>query len=215
MTASSTVTENLETLKSMDHGGLFRFAKEHGFDSRAGFSAFKKALAKSGIDYDAMRQEKTLAKIAAMAHQATRSVTLYCDAKARTDRFAICDKTGAPVWFGKFFDNDGEYDGEQSSGEMAAALKAVWLASKIAEAAGESTVRLKLMVDAEWLTYANNVMDATQGGGKARKLGEAAVRLNVMLEVEWIPGASNPADEFTVCHGFRSYRDTDLRSLAQ
>jgi hypothetical protein len=142
------------------------------------------------------------------------ALTMFSDAKARKDRFAICDAVGKPLWFGKFFDNDKDYNGEQSSGEMAAAKKAVWLTSKIKEAVGADTIRLTLKVDAEWLTYANGVALGDEGaGGKARALGFAARRLGVDLWVEHIRGVDNPADAYTVGTGFKSWKKNDLKAL--
>jgi len=140
-------------------------------------------------------------------------LTMFSDAKARTDRFAICDAAGAPLWFGKFFDRDKDYAGEQSSGELAAATKAVWLASKIKEHVGADTIGLTLKVDAEWLTYANGVALGEESEGKARALGAAARRLGVLLTVEWVSGSKNPADKYTISRGFKSWKDNDLKAL--
>lgn len=209
-TAKEIVAENLESLKNHNHAELTAWGKMNGFDSRAGFSAYKKALLTSGIDYDAMKAEKRAAKQAAAEATAVHEIMLYTDAKARTDRFAICNKNGDPVWYGKFFDDDRDYSGEQSTGEMAAAKKAVWLASKVKDVLGASTIRLTLMVDAEWLTWANLVQQGRDGGGKARALGEAATKAGVVLTVQHIPGAENPADKYTICTGFQKY---DIESL--
>jgi hypothetical protein len=135
----------------------------------------------------------------------TAYLTLYADAKARTKRFAICSGKENPVWYGTFF--GWEYDGEQSSGEMAAAKKAVWLASKVKEIVGADITQLTLKVDAEWLTWANQVTKGKAGGGKARALGEYAQQVNVVLNVVQVPGAENPADQYTVTSGFKKWRD--------
>src|SRR5690606_10267266 len=158
-------------------------------------AAWKKALADAGIDYNSMRDARREEKQSQREAAVTHTLTLYTDAKARTDRFAVCDAGGEPVWYGKFFDGDRDYNGEQSSGEMAAAKKAVWLASKVAEAVG-GVVKLTLKVDAEWLTWAN--CSDPKRGGKAKDLRHAAERLGVVLEVEHISGTSNPADKWTV-----------------
>lgn len=178
------------------HAALTVWAKANGMDSRAGFSNFKKALLTIGVDYDAMRAGARAAKAADLHKKAAASLTLFSDAKART---------------GRFFENDRDYDGEQSSGEMAAAKKAVWLASKVKEALGVEAIALTLKVDAEWLTWANG----DRQGGRARKLGEAARRLNVALTVEHIPGSENPADQYTVCSGLKKWSDNDLKALVQ
>jgi hypothetical protein len=129
-------------------------------------------------------------KTARLEANATASLTLYCDAKANNDRFAICDKRGNPVWHGRFFFAiDHDYNGEQSAGEIAAAKKAVWLAAKVKETLGLSAIKLALKVDAEWLCYANTVRQGKEGGGRARALGDLAIRSGVVLTVEHIAAA--------------------------
>src|SRR3990167_5920336 len=152
-TINDTVREHAAELRALNsHGELFKWSQSHGLDSQAGFSGFKKALkSELGIDYAAIRGAAREAKTEALEAAATASLTLVTDAKARTDRFAVCNGKGEPIWFGKFFPEDRDYDGEQSSGEMAAAKKAVWLASKVKEALGAAAIRLILKVDAEWL----------------------------------------------------------------
>lgn len=216
-TAKKLVAAHADELRGMTHGELFAFSREHGFDSRAGFTAFKKALlSELGIDYAALRSEKRAADQAEREAKANHSLTLYSDAKARCDRFAICDRDGDVVWYGRFFDDDRDYNGEQSSGEMAAAKKAVWFASKVAEAVGAETIRLTLKVDAEWLTWANVASDPRDNGkrgGKARQLAEAARRCNVILTVEHVAGTSNPADRWTTASGYQKWSDCDLATL--
>jgi len=212
-TAKQLVADHLEQLRTLDCAGLTAFGKEHGYDSRAGFASYKKALLAAGIDYDAIREthreEQREQRLSACTHQ----IILFSDAKSRTERFGIADAAGNPVWFGRFFDDDRDFNGEQSSGEMAAAKKAVWLASQVAKAIGARTIRLRLKVDAEWLTWANATDEKV--GGKARALRQAAERLNVVLEVEHVAGATNPADKLTVCSGFKKWQDNDLRALAE
>lgn len=217
-TARELVTRHAEELRGMDHGELFRFSRAHGFDSRSGFAAYKKALkTELEIDYNALRAGKRSDQLKQLAEQATASLTLYSDAKASHDRFAICDRDGDPVWFGRFFDSDRDYDGEQSSGEMAAAKKAVWFASKVAEARGDKAIRLTLRVDAKWLCWANAAMRPgwdCKKGGKARALADAAKKLGVLLTVEHVDGRSNPADQWTVTTGYKKWSDNDLVAIA-
>jgi len=213
-TSREIVAQNIDALGVLSHAELFTFARAHGLDSRAGFSAFKKALLEVGIDYDSMRAEKRADRQALLEKAAEHTITLFSDAKASKDRFAICNRDGKPVWYGKFFDSDRDYNGEQSSGEMAAAKKAVWLAAKVKEVLGVASIRLILKVDAEWLTWANRVAEGADGGGKARALGEAAQKLSVVLRVEHIPGAENPADAYTVCAGFQRWDSQNLADLA-
>jgi hypothetical protein len=197
---------------------LFAWSRAHGLDSRAGFSAFKKALLEIGVDYDALRSAKRAERQAETEAKASAHLILITDAKAKHDRFAVCNAKGEPVWFGRFFEDDRDYNGEQSSGEMAAAKKAVWLASKVKAFIGADAIKLTLKVDAEWLTWANAVFDPaadSRAGGKARSLGEMAQKLGILLHVEHIAGVDNPADQYTVCSGFKRWQDTDLSSLVE
>ena len=114
-----------------------------------------------------------------------------------------------------FFSDDRDYDGSQWSGELTAAKKAVWLASKVKEAIDTDTIKLTLKVDAEWLCHANNVKSGDRGGGRARELGLAARRLGVKLEVEWIPGVQNPADRFTLATGYKGWKENYLKDLTK
>lgn len=144
-----------------------------------------------------------------------KKLVLFSDAKASKQRFGICDKNGNPVWHGRFFENERDFNGEQSSGELAAAKKAVWLASKVKEAIGEDDLFLELRVDAEWLTWANEVghKDDQGQGGKARVLGSQAKKFGIKLEVVHISGKENPADEFTTCTGYKKWSDNNLVDL--
>jgi len=128
------------------------------------------------------------------------SIELYSDAKASTGRFGICGANGEPVWYGRFFEDDTDFTGEQSSGELSAARKAVWVASK----AG-SSVHLRLWVDAQWLTTLS---------GKAAVLAKDAQRLGIDLEIRWVRGSRNPADRLTTERGYQRWQDADLPSLA-
>lgn len=213
MTILEKVKEAAETLKTLDQPELTSWAKENGMDNRAAFSRFKKALLEIGVDYDELRRRRRQAKREAMESAATASLTLYSDAKARLARYAVCDKDGDPVWYGIFFEDDRDFDGEQSSGELAAAKKAIWLAGKVREALGLDAIRLTLRVDAEWLCWANAAAKGERGGGKARVLTKQAERYGVLLTVEWIAGEDNPADKFTVTSGFQSWRNVRLSAL--
>lgn len=132
-------------------------------------------------------------------------VTLFSDAKARTQRFAICDREREPVWYGRFFDNDLDFSGEQSTGELSAAKKAIWLAGQVKKACEAKTLHLKLIVDANWLCTLR---------GKAEVLIEEAHRAGVRVEMKWLKGKSNPADAFTTGGGFLKWSETHLPALA-
>jgi hypothetical protein len=212
-TAKQVVAENLASLQSMSCAELTAFGKSAGFDSASGFGSFKRALAAAGVDYDALRLAAREAKAEAREAACSHEVTLYSDAKARTGRFAIFDSAGEPVWFGRFFDDDSDFSGEQSTGEMSAAKKAVWLARQVANAIGCQAIRLRLLVDAEWLTWANGT--DPDRGGKAKALRVAAERANVVLRIEHVAGTANPADKYTVAGGYKRWQDNDLAALAQ
>lgn len=162
-----------------------------------------------GPDYYALRGETRAASMEALRESVTHECTLFVDAKARCQRFAVCDESGKALWFGIFFEDDQSFSygdrNEQSACECAAARKAIWLASKIKEAVGATALRLNLKVDAQWLCT---------GAGKAAILQSDARRFNIELNLEWIRGTSNPADEWTTASGYRKWSDNDLASLA-
>jgi len=213
-TAKQVVAEGSEKVKGMTVADLVRFGKESGFDSRAGFASYKKALLEvAGVNFDELNATRRQIKAEELKGNCNHRVTFFSDAKASHDRFAICGADREVVWYGRFFDNDRDYNGEQSTGEMAAAKKAVWLASKVAEAIGESAIMLTLIVDAEWLCWANSTNPKV--GGKSKALREAAQRLNVDLTVQHINGTSNPADSWTTGRGFKKWSDNDLVALAE
>lgn len=209
MTIKEKVFAAVATLKEIKtHFELTKWAKENGMDNRSAFSRFKKALALIDIDYDALKQIASKDKIEKKTRvvgeklKDGKKITLYSDAKASNDRYAICDQSGEVVWAGRFF----QEHIEQSACEMAAAKKAVWLAKKIREQNNLETIVLNLKVDAQWLTYAENVQyGSTRHGGKALQLGHLAEKYNVVLKMNWIPGKENPADKFTVCKGFEHF----------
>lgn len=203
LTIAQTVTANSAILTGMNHGQLFQWSRENGLDSRAGFSGFKKALLAIGIDYDAMRDAHREAKAEALTSACAHEVTLYSDAKARCERFAICDRNGEVVWYGRFFDGEGS---EQSAAELESAKKAIWLASKVRESLGHQAVKLTLIVDAQWLCSLS---------GKAAVLAENARKMSIDLNMEWSAGTSNPADKWTVANGYRKWSESPLSDLAK
>lgn len=202
-TSKQLVNENITILQAMTTcRELHQWAKANGCDSASGFSAFKKALLAAGIDYDGV---KNAAKDS-LAGQVTHDITLYSDAKASHGRFGICGADGNVVWHGRFFAEDNAR--EQSDAELEAAKKAVWMASKIKEAAGAKVAKLTLLVDAQWLVYQDNSKQ------KGFVLTQLATRFGLVLDVQWIPGTDNPADEWTVASGYKKWSDNDLKSMA-
>lgn len=162
-----------------------------------------------GPDYYAMKGETRAATAEALRASVTHEVTLFVDAKARCQRFAICGADSKVLWYGMFFEDDQSFSygdrNEQSACECAAARKAIWLASKVKEAVGSPAIRLTLKVDAQWLCTL---------AGKATILASDARRFNIELNLEWISGTSNPADAWTTASGFKKWSDNDLASLA-
>lgn len=197
-----------ELSAATSHTELRKWAMENGINSASGFSSFKKALLEIGIDYEAMRQAEFSQKADELAAAITHEITLHTDAKASHSRFAICDAEGEPLWHGRFFEGDRDFNGEQSSGELAAAKKAVWLASKIMEAVGAKAARLTLKVDAQWLCYQDHAKQ------KGYVLTQLCRKFNLELKVEWIPGSENPADKWTVANGYKKWQDNNLNDLA-
>ena len=209
-TIKEKVLDAQDILKAMtSHTELRNWALSNGMDNRSAFPKFKDALKGIGVDYESIRsgvrKQQQLNLVSKIKHQ----VTLYVDAKASHNRFGITDEDGNVLWYGKFFDNDQDYNGEQSSGELAAAKKAVWLASKIKEAVGDDAIKLILFVDAQWLTYQDHP------GQKGYALTQISKKYDIDLNVEWIPGTDNPADKWTVSSGYKKWSDNDIASLAK
>lgn len=208
MTIKAKVLQAQEELKTFNtHTELTQWAKSQGMDNRSAFSNFKKALKEINIDYNALRDAHRVEKFKEIEESAKKAkqITLYTDAKASADRFAVCNQDGEVVWSGRFFGKVAE----QSACELESAKKAVWLAKKVAEDNKLDHIKLKLYVDAEWLCYANSVNKDTNSktGGKARALGNYANYLGVYLEVVWVSGERNPADKYTTATGYYDYND--------
>lgn len=203
--ASKFVEANFDRLNGYSYRELVNAGRLEGFDSRAGFSAYKRALTAAGIDYDGLQADHRAGKEAAHAERfaGAEVIRLVSDAAASHSRFAITTPAGEPVWYGRFFGDEGD---EQSAAELAAAKKAVWLTGKYA--AGRA-VKLHLTVDAEWLTWANESANGaySKRGGKAKQLAAVAAKAGIALEVEWTSGATNVADKFTRCRGFLRWQD--------
>lgn len=205
------VSAHIRELSTFTRNQLTDWGRAHRIDTGLKFSAYKKALLTNGIDYDATEPQDRLNDATALGEAASASITLYANARATTSRFAICDKNHDPIWYGTFYGKDREYNGSQASGDLAAAKKAIWLASKVKEKLGLPAIRCTLRVQAEWLTRANTVQYGENGGGQARSLGRLADRSAVFLTVEHM--ADNPAEKYTTVPGFLKWQDTDLSSL--
>jgi len=203
-TAKQFVAEHAGALRAAtDHRDLTRTGKEGGFDSRAGFTAYKKALLEAGVDYSAMRAGCRAADLKATAAAATHSLTLYTDASL--GGFAVTDENGEPLWYGRFFDGEGE---RQSDAELGSAKKAVWLAGKVREVLGAPVLALTLRTDCTWLTY----QDSPKRKGFV--LTKLAKRYGILLSVQWVVGRKNLADHYSRTRGFKKWQANDLTALA-
>jgi len=206
--AAKFVAANIDRLRAADYPALVAAGREAGYDSRAGFSAYKRALKNAGIDYDGAQRAHRDGR--AEQHAAdfadADEVRLVTDAAASHSRYAVTTADGTPVWFGRFFDDD--EGAEQSAAELAAAQKAVWVTGKLAKRNGRPT-RLILTVDAEWLTWANESAGGVESkrGGKAKQLARAARKAGIDLRVEWTSGKTNVADRYTRTTGYLKWQD--------
>ncbi len=134
----------------------------------------------------------------------THEVTLYSDAKAKSDRFAITDQNGNGLWYGNFFDDDKDYNGDQQSAEISCAKKAIFLASKIKEARNLQSMRLNLFVSFEEIDQKTLNMFA----GLSKKH-------NLELKIQPVPSSLNPAGKLISARGFKKYSSNDLSNIAK
>ena len=196
-----------ELTKMTTHGELRNWAISNGMDNRSAFPKFKDALNEIGMDYDEIKQGIKKVKEEELQSKLKYQVELFVDAKASAGMYGITDKDGNVLWYGKFFPDDDA--GEQSRAELAAAKKAVWLASKIKEAINQEAIELYLNVDAQWLIYQDHA------GQKGYALTSLANKYNIKLHVQWVKGTENPADEWTTASGYKKWADNDLKSLPE
>lgn len=206
-TIKDKVIANSDLLKNMKtHTELRKWAIENEMDNRSAFPKFKTALNEIGVDYDEIKTGINTQQKNELLNKIEYTTTLYVDAKASAGKFGITDENGEILWYGRFFDDDNA--GEQSRAELAAAKKAVWLASKIKESVGANSIELILYVDAQWLTYQDH------SGQKGYALTQLAKKYDIDLHVQWISGKDNPADEWTTASGYKKWSDNDLSLLA-
>lgn len=208
VTIKEKVLANSETLKALgtSHTQLKEWAFAQGMDNKSAFPKFKNALLEIGLDYELIKTGLHTISAEVLESKITHKVTFYTDAKASAGKFGICGINGEVVWYGNFFPN--ENADEQSRAELAAAEKAVWLASKVKEVIGAEAIELELIVDAQWLTYQDHSKQ------KGYVLTQKCRKYGIKLNVTWIPGVSNPADKWTTASGYKKYQDNDLTALA-
>lgn len=122
------------------------------------------------------------------------TLVLFADAKASTGRFGICAADGTPLWHGRFFDNDSHFTGEQSTGELSAAMKAIWLANMVQRHfMDRHQIHLALTVDATWLCTLS---------GKAAQLQRHADKCGIVLTMRRVTSKRNLAEPLTTCSGY-------------
>ena len=212
-TAAAYITQNQDRIRLLTDAGdlkaILSTAKAAGFNSAAGFTAFKKGLKTVlKFDYNAVRNDRVASYVSKLGERSCGLITLYSDASVAHNRFSICNQDGDEVWYGNFF-NAPEH---QAEAELEAAKKAIWLAGKV-KPTDEASISLKLFVDAEWLCWANLAFDTEsishgdKRGGKALKLAQAAKAAKVFLEVDHISGDENPADRATRSRGWMKWQD--------
>jgi hypothetical protein len=163
-----------------------------------------------GVDYYQAKAEQQRLEEERLKREVTHEITLYSDAAAVFQRFAICDGDKLPLWYGQFFLDGRSFSfgdpAEQSACEFAAARKAIWLASRVKDAVGASAIRLRLFVDAQSLISSPR---------KSAALASDARMFGIVLEMQWIPGKQNPADRYSRCQGFKRWDEQPLAPLAR
>ncbi|WP_309386074.1 hypothetical protein [Cerasicoccus frondis] len=127
------------------------------------------------------------------------TMTLIVDATPK--RYCVCSHDGTPVWFGNFFAEDRVTD--EFRGELEAAKKAIWLASKAKDELCLPSLKVIIKTDS------TRVAQTALGD-----LRESARRNHIdAVEAVIIPGAENPADKNTRGKGFLRWSDFNLNQL--
>ncbi|MFF2088598.1 hypothetical protein ACFVVM_32845 [Nocardia sp. NPDC058176] len=193
------VRDNAAELKAMTRPKeLLDWAKSNGLDTGWLFKKFKAELRKQlYLDYDELRAtalEKAKQEIAEHA-AAGPLITLWSAGDAEVDSYAICAENGDVAWYNTFYDDDKVDD--QTSADIAAAQKAIWLAGKVREEVGADAARLAL-------TVSNHEVQAADP-----KLATAAVKAHLVVEIE-ISDDVNPALEWCQTPGFQRWQEFRL-----
>lgn len=207
------LAENKETVQAADsHTQLRQFAVDQGWDNREDFPKFKHSLRKLGVDYNQLRQQATAEQSAQLADKAdqlaetkTDLPTVEVSTAALEDQdsgqasYAVTDAMGAALWYGAFFDDDRtRVPGDLISAEQSAAEKAVFLATKIKEAADVDQLHLHISTTCPELdTRALEVRGARD---------DIAVTITVDDE-------DTRALDIAELPGFQRWKDNDLAGL--
>lgn len=122
-TITEAITADAEKLKAMTtHGELYGWAKDHGLTGTQ-FAAVKRELRKIGVDYDAIREEVTRARLSELNADAAEGVPVIRLSAAGADAvnsYAVCDGEGTVLWYGTFFERDRHYHKEIRSALISA-----------------------------------------------------------------------------------------------
>jgi hypothetical protein len=215
LTTAQKIAPHINHLKEKNYPELVAWAKENGIDSASGMAAYRKALAAAGINYEALKSDYAAKKEAVELNKKNelfkacdgKSITLITDANVNQGRFAICAEDGAPLWYGRFFDEAPE---TQPEAELNAVLKAIWLAHNWrAHSGNPRAVHLIIKTDAEFMIHFETP------GTLCHKLKKQADKYNVYLEIEHIPGKENPADKYTKGNGYKKHTENDFNYISE
>ena len=201
MTIAQLVAAHIDEIRGKGHGELFFWARQHHLDTARRFGAFKRALLAHGINYNAMREAQARANAIHALATPTHTTTLFSCYDEKTRRFAIYDRGGRPLWCGI---NPGLPT--KLDGQLDAALKAIWLAAKIRDAANIRYLRLTLIVDGQWLT------SHAQPKQQSHRIDAVAARYGIHVTVTHL--LENPVLRHAICANDKHWQDNDLKALA-
>lgn len=134
----------------------------------------------------------------------THGIELFCDAKSREDRIAVCGADGQVLEYRKA--GLGRPDnGDNTDHELAGAMLALDIARRAKESAGLDCIAVTLSFDAQWMKGMV---------GKAKPLRDFAKTHGLIVKMNQIAGTENPADEWTTAIGSRAIEsENELTAL--
>ena len=193
--------------KATSHEPLKEFAKEQGFDNKQDFGKYKVSLRKIGVDYNELREEtfkkrdeEQKKKLEALPEDAP-TIRLWAAAQEGDDgegSFAIVDADRNAVWYGRFFEDDHfRQAGDVVSGEISAAEKAVWVASRAFAAAGVEVGRL--------------ILETTCPDVYEEEMRASGARYGIAVDVRLTD--DDRAVEMALVPGYKRWQDSDLAEL--
>lgn len=201
--AKAAVAEHRETLTSLtDHAGIYAWAKDNGFATKALFPKFKAELNKQlGVDYEALREEAFALRREQIAAAAADGplIEIYTASDGQGS-YAVCGPDRAVVAYGSFHPEDRVFvEGDQTSADLSTAEFAVFLAGQAREELDVEAVRLRLHVLNHEVSADDPVLDRTA----------LRARVNVSIEVS----ETNAALAWTQEPGYKQWRETNLTTL--